>query len=170
MKKAGHYVVAVCKEYAMQHTFRTLGAFLAGCAMFATPAAAGSAYGGYDISVLELLNDGPTELAVICPLTVYDAGSPDFVVAKGMITFARKSASNWRLLLQGTPNKFHVVNATTGGPITPVAIWDDAHHTTTTGWIGVLIRKNQGLSPGDTTWLVAKDNVGPNYVFIDARP
>jgi hypothetical protein len=154
----------------MTHGLLGLAASLAGCAAFAAPASAGSAYGGYDISVLELLNDGPSELAVICPLSVYDIGSPDFLVAKGMISFTQKWTANWRLLLQGTPDKFHVVNATTGGPITPVSIWDDAHHTTSTGWIGVLIRKNQGLSPGDTTWLIAKDNVGSNYVFIDARP
>jgi len=138
--------------------------------MLMTPALAGTPYGGYDISVLELINDGPSELAIICPLAVYDIGSRDSLAAKGVITFTRKWTANWRLLLQGTPDKFHVVNPRTGGPITPLAIWDDGHHTTSTGWIGVLLRKNQALSPGDTTWLVAKDNVGPNYVFIDARP
>ena len=154
----------------MIHASLGLAVLLAGCATFAPQASAGSAYGGYDISVLELVNDGPSELAIICLLSVYDVGSADFFVAKGMISFARKWTANWRLLLQGTPDKFHVVNATTGGPITPLAIWDDAHHTTSTGWIGVHIPKNRGLAPGDTTWLVVKDNVGPNYVFIDARP
>src|SRR5215218_7207841 len=52
----------------------------------------------------------------------------------GCISFVRKWTAQWRLLLQGTPDKFHVVNATTGGPITPLAIWDDAHHTTSTGY------------------------------------
>jgi hypothetical protein len=150
----------------MTHSSSRLAAFLGLCVMLPAPAAGGSAYGGYDISVLELINDGPSELAVICPLSVYDTGSPDFLVAKGMISFARKWAANWRLVLQGTPDKFHVINPTTGGPITPLAIWDDDHHTTSTGWIGVRLRKNQGLSPGDTTWLVAKDNVGPNYVSL----
>jgi hypothetical protein len=103
-----------------------VAAFLVACATFSTPASAGSGYGGYDISVLELVNDGPSELAMICPLSVYDHGSPDTLVAKGMITFARKWTANWRLVLQGTPDKFHVIHPITGGPITPLAIRDDA--------------------------------------------
>src|SRR5215216_3777184 len=68
-----------------------------GCATYAPQASAGSAYGGYDISVLELLNDGPSELAIICSLSVYDVGSADFLVAKGMISFARKWTAHWSL-------------------------------------------------------------------------
>src|SRR5215217_478890 len=138
----------------MIHARLGLVALLASCATFPPQASAGSAYGGYDISVLELVNDGPSELAIICPLSVYDVGSADFFVAKGMISFARNWTANWRLFLQGTPDKFHVVHATTGGSITPLAIGDDAPHTPSPGGIGVRIPKNQGLVPGDTIWLV----------------
>jgi hypothetical protein len=45
----------------MTHSSSRLAAFLGLCVMLPAPAAGGSAYGGYDISVLELINDGPSD-------------------------------------------------------------------------------------------------------------
>jgi len=130
---------------------------------------AGSAWPSFDISVLEIINDGASELAPICMVSVYDVGRPDMLLGKCMISFARKWTWNWHLVLQGTPDKFHVLHPIYGSPVIPYDIWDDGHHTTTSGWVGMWLPRNQGLFGGGVTHLIAKDNVGPNYVLIDAR-
>jgi hypothetical protein len=132
-----------------------VGALVAGCAKAQT------------IDQLEVLNDGPSRLAIIAPLTVYGDGTqPNTpVVAKGKISFYPKRTWNWRLLM-GPPSNFHILDRY-GAPCTPYNIWDDAHKTSSSGWIAVAFM-NCALLPGDSTWLVADDAPG-NAVIIDAR-
>jgi hypothetical protein len=51
-------------------------------------------------------------------------------------------------------------------PCTPYNIWDDAHKTRSSGWIGVAFM-NCALLPGDSTWLVADD--APGNAVINRR-
>jgi hypothetical protein len=118
----------------------------------------------WDRSQLELLNDGPSQLAVLCPMIVYGGGT----IAKGRISFQPKVTANWRLVISGFMPWFHVLDRD-GAPVTPTRIWDDAHHTTTSGWLGVSFPPCK-LADGDPTYLIARDPPGAdNSVWIDAR-
>lgn len=111
------------------------------------------------IDTYQKLNDGPSNLAIICALTVQGAGA----VAKGMVDFYPKTSSNWSLTVGG-PSTFHLLTPG-GAPFTPASpgVYDDGHHTTHSGWIGVWLPAGHGLPDGTVTWLVTNDD--PNAIF-----
>jgi hypothetical protein len=129
-----------------------------------------------DTSLLELLNDGPAGY-IMANLIVYGS------VAKGKLSFERKTTWDWRLVLMPSPvNNFHLLNRA-GAPIfiNASAIFDDGcwHKTSVSGWLGVHLPPYgttgddsrsaiNDLKTSDTTWLVA-DNAPNNPVWIDAR-
>jgi hypothetical protein len=129
-----------------------------------TPAVAGSPYPGLNIDTLEIVNDGGSALAPICTVLVYDPGHPNLLKGECIITFARKRTWDWHLLMAGPASTFHLVHPIGGHPVPVEVIWDDGHHTTTSGLLGMWIRKNLGLQGGDVTMLIAGD-----LVYIDAR-
>lgn len=115
------------------------------------------------IDTYQKLNDGPGGLAVICPMTVEGNGA----VAKGAVEFFPKVTSEWRLIV-GAPHTFHLLKQD-GSPLVPVApgVYDDGHHTTHSGWIGVWLPAGHGMPDGTMTWLVTNND--PNSIFaIDA--
>lgn len=147
----------------------TIAAVLLLVGVFGSPRLFGAPEGPADpspLADLEVLNDGPSSLAVLAPMVVYGDGT----VAKGLLTFAPKRTARWKLVLQGSPDKFHLLDRA-GRPIPVTGIFDDAHHTRKSGWIMATFPRQTGLyalRPGDPTWLVANDAPG-NAVIIDAR-
>jgi len=118
------------------------------------------------LSDVEVLNDGPSGLAILAPLVVYGDGT----VAKGLLTFSPKRTARWKLVVEWAPDKFHLVDRV-GEPVSVTGIFDDGHHTRKSGWVMVTFPRGTGphaLRPGDPTWLVANDARG-NAVIIDAR-
>lgn len=130
--------------------------------------AAGSPYPGESIDRLEILNDGGAGPYTIAQLKVYETGDPGFLVATGiLVPFARKAHPNWTIHMTADMNAYHLLHNEYGSPIKPYSIWDDAHHSTTSGRLRVYLPRNAGLKPGDVTDLVV--NSGNTPILIDAR-
>src|SRR5215211_3761680 len=75
---------------------------------------AGSPYPGYTIDRLEIINDGATELAILCHGQVFEVGWPDHLKGNCVLQFARKTTWNWILRWSGVPQWFHTLHATGG--------------------------------------------------------
>jgi len=118
---------------------------------------------------LEKLNDGPSELGILAHLVVMGGSVPYATgYAKGRLSFFPKITSNWRLVMRGYPAWFHILDVA-GAPCTPSLIWDDGHHTTSSGWLAVAF-SGCNLTDGNSTFLVSNPVAGAdNGVWIDAR-
>ena len=116
-----------------------------------------------DLSMREVLNDGPSFLAILCPMIVYGGST----IAKGRLFFEPKIHANYRLIIQGTPDKFHCLNRI-GTPVQVVRIWEEQHRTTKSLWLACEIGPTD-LRDGDPTWFCSND-ASNNAVIIDCNP
>lgn len=147
---------------------------IAACLIASTVAAhAGSPYLGYTIDRLEIVNDGPSELAILCYGQAFDSGNPSYLIGKCRLDFARKYNANWTFLWSGQPQWFHSLQHVSGAPVMVGNIWDDGHHTTTSGWLAWTMPTGAGISAGDPAFLVANGPIAGqpnvNWVYIDCR-